>query len=195
MGTNMNEFKPLKSLMDAFTEIQSHLSAMYQQMANNRKSSHTYRFLFNLFQMIVIVTCFLSHSEPVHFNAQRTSNYDKSASVIPYDSVTLNVGGGMNAATGVFTAPKGGNYQLMFTGRNFGEANTHVDLRLNGGQKVLTRSYNHKGNELNNGGPISIQTIVNLKQGDRIDAFLATGKLLDNADQKYTQFSGVWLSQ
>ena len=49
--------------------------------------------------MIVIVTCFLSHSEPVHFNAQRTSNYDKSASVIMNDSVALNVGRGMNAAT------------------------------------------------------------------------------------------------
>ena len=144
--------------------------------------------------MIVIITSFLSHSEPVHFNAQRTSNYDKSGSVITNDSVALNVGGGMNIATGVFTAPKSRNYQLMFIGRNYGEANTHVDLRLNGGQKVLTRSFNHRGQE-SNGGPNSIQMIVNLKQGDRVDAFLATGKLLDNADHKYTQFSCVWLSQ
>ena len=102
-------------------------------------------------------------SQPVYFNVCRATLNDKSGTVIPYERFRLNVGGGMNAATGVFTAPKDCNYHFMFTERAYGTEGTRVDMLLNGGQLVLTRAYRDQG--ANSGGTLATQTIGTLKTG------------------------------
>lgn len=131
--------------------------------------------------------------QPVYFNVHRISSYGKSGSVIPYESVTLNVGRGMNPATGVFKAPKSGAYLFIFTARSLGDPYTHVDLRLNNGQ-VLVRSFHDIGAG-KNGGSLAIQSIVYLKEGDTIDVLLETGNIYDQKQNPYTQFTGVLLQQ
>ena len=129
----------------------------------------------------------------MYFNVHRTSSYDKTGTVIPYEGVRLNVGGGMNPSSGVFTAPRSGAYLFMFTARSYGTSYTHVDLRLNGGQ-VLARSFHDIGAG-KNGGSLAIQSAVYLKEGDTIDIFLETGSVYDQKQNPYTQFTGVLLQQ
>ena len=62
----------------------------------------------------------------VHFYVQR--NQDKNDNgAIPYEITILNEGGGMNAGTGVFTAPVAGIYHFSFSART----STALDVTLN----------------------------------------------------------------
>ena len=51
----------------------------------------------------------------VSFYVQRNSTYASVNTTIPYEVTRLNVGGAMNAVTGVFTAPVNGRYYFSFT--------------------------------------------------------------------------------
>jgi hypothetical protein len=55
-------------------------------------------------------------SSPVYFHVQRNASYSLNGTTIPFQIERLNVGGGMNITSGIFTAPKSGIYFFSFTG-------------------------------------------------------------------------------
>ena len=54
-------------------------------------------------------------NEKVIFAAVRTSSGDINSGTITYDSLTTNIGNGMDASTGKFTAPTSGLYMFTFS--------------------------------------------------------------------------------
>ena len=49
-------------------------------------------------------------SQPVYFYVQRKTNFTTWNTPMPFEIEKMNVGGGMNLKTGVFTAPKSDEY-------------------------------------------------------------------------------------
>ena len=123
----------------------------------------------------------------VYFYVQRHTAYDTAGTVIPYEVTQLNVGGHMNAATGVFTAPVNGRYHFSFTARSW-SSNTFVRLRVNGA--FVATSYAPPSRNYN----LPLVATFQLTKGDRVDVHLGGGSIFDNGDH-HTQFSGFLLEE
>jgi len=129
-----------------------------------------------------------THSSGVSFYVQRNSSYSSAGTVIPYEVTRLNVGGHMNAATGVFTAPVNGRYQFSFTARSFSSGvKNFVFLRVNGARiaisGVLSKEYN-----------LPMVATLQLTKGETVDVYLNQGSIYDNSAHD-TQFSGFLLEE
>ena len=131
--------------------------------------------------------------EPVFFNAHRTLSYEAYGKTVTYDNVRVNVGDGMDPFTGVFTAPKNGYYLFLFTGYSI-HIDTRVDIRLNGGKKLLATTFHYNQDASSEGGVISTQTATYLKKGDTVDVLLS-GEIFDGKEELYTQFTGMLVSR
>ena len=62
-------------------------------------------------------------NENVIFAAVRSSSGDMDRGTITYDSLTTNIGNGMDASTGQFTCPTSGLYMFTFSAVS-GDTNT-----------------------------------------------------------------------
>ena len=81
----------------------------------------------------------------------------------------------MDIKTGVFTAPKSGQYSFYFSGFKNAHVNElHVVLRLNG-QTDLVSSYS-KGNSAHL-TPLFLHTIAILKAGDKVSLYVKEGTI------------------
>lgn len=125
-------------------------------------------------------------SSSVQFYVQRSSNFNVNNSVIPWEFTRLNIGNAMNTASGVFTAPKDGIYHFHFSLYGNVGAASHVWIRLNGGN--IGRTYVH---DYDVG---TVQSTLQLKQGDQIDLFKNEGVLYDNNSEHLSHFTG-WLDE
>jgi len=113
--------------------------------------------------------------------------------VIPFDVERLNVGGAMNLATGVFTAPVDGIYHFEFSAMKSydgGALDTYVTLQVNGGGVSLA----YASAEIAPYLPLSgISASLRLKTGDQVRLYKETGALNDYVGSNhYTHFTG-WL--
>lgn len=126
----------------------------------------------------------------VHFYVQRSSDFNLTNVVLPFDLERLNVGGAMNTAAGVFTAPVDGIYHFEFSGLKDASDSTtlFIQLRLNG--VLIGESY---GPPVPNYflGLSSISASLRLKTGDQVTLFKESGTLNDDAGH-WTHFTG-WL--
>ena len=131
-------------------------------------------------------------STGVYFYVGRTSNYNSSYSVIPYEVEHLNVGNAMNLASGAFTAPVNGRYQFNFValGDYSSESTGKIDaqLLLNGAQ--IAYGYSPRQNE-----NLAFTATASLKKGDKIESYLAAGSIKEGGDTYYTQFVGILLEE
>jgi len=134
-------------------------------------------------------------TSPVQFYVQRSTNWATINSNIQFELERLNVGGAMNLASGVFTAPKAGTYSFAFSavGNGGNVGNAYVNMRLNGnsignGDSYVTGSA---------GGILtgSIHAILKLKVGDQITLFLQGGSLYDTSSGHRTHFTGILLEE
>jgi len=116
---------------------------------------------------------------------QRLHDFNLTDVVLPFELELLNIGGGMNTASGVFTAPVDGLYHFEFSAlKMLDESKIFVHLQVNGVTKVTSYATSL---------PYflalpSINAYIRLKTGDQVWLYKGVGTLRD--DYRYTQFAG-----
>jgi len=128
--------------------------------------------------------------EHVHFYAHKGCQSSNDNGIIPFDLVKINLGGGLNSVTGVFTAPKSGFYKFMFNAikeYSFIEG-LHVNIRVN--RNVQGESITPMGV---NAHSLMLHAILKLKKGDRVDLYKKGGRLSCNPVYPNSHFSGSLL--
>jgi len=115
-----------------------------------------------------------SSARGVYFYVQRnSSSATRGPSIVRYSIQLLNVGGGMNRSTGIFTAPKHGVYHFDFVGMKFDDISPlTIHLRVNGLR--IGESFSGYGPVI---VPVTIHSTLRLKSGDRVDVFIDRGSL------------------
>jgi len=107
-----------------------------------------------------------------------------------FEMERLNVGGGMNFKSGIFTVPVSGTYHFEFSGlKSDDNVSLAVSLEVNG----KNVHYAFIGNSTKPiFMPISLSSSLHLKVGDKVNLFKGgNGHLRDNQNY-FTHFSG-WL--
>ena len=69
-------------------------------------------------------------NEKVIFAAVRSSSGNLDSGTITYDSLTTNIGNGMDASTGKFTAPTSGLYMFTFSGISASKNTAEVTIQV-----------------------------------------------------------------
>ncbi len=129
-------------------------------------------------------------SSPVYFHVQRNSTYNLANTKIPFQIIRLNVGGGMNVTSGIFTAPKSGIYFFSFTGLKTDSGVTlSVDLYHNSNR--ITRA---EGTYVAGLFTLTLSSTLTLQSGDQISLLLVGGALYDSWAQ-HTNFNGILLQE
>ena len=121
-----------------------------------------------------------------YFYVQRKSYYSKSESVIPFDVQLMNIGGGMNLATGIFTAPVAGRYFFTLSGLAQG-LETYLHLMLNGG--IVGTVWGERI-----GDSYSLQSTLDLELNDQVSLFLVNGIVGDKGPAT-THFTGMLIEE
>ena len=131
-------------------------------------------------------------TDSMYFYATRNKKFVGLNAVIPYDLAPVNIGGGLNIATGIFTAFLRGRYMFIFNAAA-GDGMNFV-LLLNGvpqaSAKIGLLTWQQSG----------LQVILNLVPGDRVGVSTWLGGIVYDSDGKidkpfYTQFTGQLLEQ
>ncbi len=124
----------------------------------------------------------------VHFYVQRNTAFNISNSVIPFQVARLNVGGAMNLASGVFTAPVDGTYYFEFVGQKDHDDNPlRIDFRLN--SQRMNWAFTP---DLPKWLTTSSANLLRLKAGDKVDLYNGAGVLYAE-DQGYQSYFTGWL--
>jgi hypothetical protein len=121
----------------------------------------------------------------VAFDASRNSEYATVPTVIPYDAFEMQTGGGMDLATGVFTAPIAGIY--AFTGTWLENSITNyarIYIRKNG--SVIGATFS-SGADMNS---IGITVLTTLAKGDTVDTYLDIGYVASCCSGQWIHFTG-----
>jgi len=129
----------------------------------------------------------------VYFDAFRTKAYDGGGEEnLTFNGCTCNVGGGMDADTGVFSVPLGGTYLFVFHIATHDNKKALLSIRVNGEEVASVFDQNHKDNHKNSMAGTTI--IVNLKKGDEVVVYAYTGTwLADFPMNHYTHWVGLLL--
>ena len=120
--------------------------------------------------------------------AKSQSIFKQKNGIITYEKERLNVGGGMDSKSGVFTAPKSGVYHFSFIGLKEVSSFTELGLymRLNG--RNIGVAYCYLG-----GTVVGLQATLELKPKDRIDIFKFKGANMASTLENSTHFTGTLL--
>jgi len=110
----------------------------------------------------------------IYFYVQIGNGSSTTNGVLRFDRQVSNVGGGMDLKKGVFTVPKAGLYTFSFSilKNGFELSWLEIYLRVNGariGQSLAGSGFFS--------APVTMQTYVKLKKGDRVDLWKSYGSL------------------
>jgi hypothetical protein len=121
---------------------------------------------------------------PVAFDFKRTSIYNAVNTIVPYETAVLNLGNAMSL-NGVFTVPVNGTYQFTFTAsKQKGDANTAMmHLRVDGREVGRLWAWSADDSMAKN-------VILQLRQGQKVDAYLRSGQLISYPDDQDIHFTG-----
>ena len=129
-------------------------------------------------------------SSPVYFHVQRNLNYTLNGTTIPFEIERLNVGGGMNITSGIFTAPKSGIYFFSFSGLKGWSANLDLYVGLFHNSNYISTAH---GTSIDGFFTATLSSTLSLKSGDQISLQLLKGGIHDNGP--YTNFNGLLLQE
>ncbi|XP_048765836.2 cerebellin-3-like [Ostrea edulis] len=125
----------------------------------------------------------------VAFTAKASSTHSISGETsAKFNSVDLNIGGGYNAAKGIFTAPKSGVYVFEWTIMTEVNKYAYTALKVNGKRNALSHCHN------NSHGIHMLCTkmaIVRMKAGQRAWIYSFSGT--SNIHVNYSSFAGFML--
>jgi hypothetical protein len=132
-------------------------------------------------------------SAPVYFHAQRTTSYSTVGSVVPFDSIKLNVGNAFDPS-GVFVAPAPGKYFFGFSGLSDNGALARVVLEV---KNATSLDWSRVGEGY---GDTTFKTFafhatLELLKGDQVRLVLTEGAIHDSDLHFYTNFFGVFIAQ
>lgn len=128
------------------------------------------------------------------FSLRKIYSFNATGTPITYKVVDANVGSTINAATGIFTAPRAGYYYFSFNGITDGTVNP-VNAALVKNGNIYTTSYGSSAAY----SPLSIQELLVLSPGDTISIQLeipsgqtasTTGTLYEDGKSYFTRFNG-----
>jgi len=129
----------------------------------------------------------------IYFDAYRTKAYDGGGEEnLTFQGCSVNVGGGMDPDTGLFTAPLGGSYMFVFHIATHDNKKALLSIRLNGEEVASVFDQNHKDNHKNSMAGTTI--VLGLKAGDEVCVYAYTGTwLADFPMNHYTHWVGLLL--
>jgi len=136
-------------------------------------------------------------SSPVHFFVTRITSWVTLNSTLPFEKEYLNLGGGMNLASGVFTAPRAGIYSFSFKGTAQGEKGTYTgfaDLNLKRNGVAVSSGYSYVNDATSGKLTFSTEATLKLNVGDQITIFLWNGAIFSNGGS-FTHFKGSLLEE
>lgn len=131
-------------------------------------------------------------SAPVYFHAQRTTSYSTVGSVVPFDSIKLNVGNAFDPS-GVFVAPASGEYYFAFSGISGNTTLARVVLEVKTATVDWSRVGEGYGDQRFN--TFAYHATLELLKGDQVRLFLTQGAIHDSDRHFYTNFAGFLISQ
>ena len=121
-------------------------------------------------------------TSPVYFYVQRNSSFSRIGS-IPFELARLNEGSAMDIDSGVFTALADGIYHFTLSGiKDDSRKMVWIKLRLN--EKMIGSAFGTK-----EWATYRLESILQLKKGDRVDLFLEKGTCFDD-EEHWTHFIG-----
>ena len=124
------------------------------------------------------------------FHVTRLTSFTKYNSTLTFEKNILNIGGGMNMETGIFTAPKPGIYHFAFNGlKDSSMRHLNIDLRRNNEIIARASGTNKVGHFM-----VTLQATLNLAASDKVELFKYGGAILDK-NGGYTQFIGSLLEE
>ena len=131
-------------------------------------------------------------TSPVYFHAQKSQSLWNVNSVVPFETLRLNVGNAMSTS-GIFVAPKSGKYFFAYSGLSEGSIHANVELQM----KTDTADWTRVG--LAHGEPgkqtFSLQATLELAKGDQIRIMLSGGAIGDSGIHNHTNFVGHLLKE
>ena len=131
-------------------------------------------------------------SSPVYFHVQRNSTYTLNGTTIPFQIERMNVGGGMNITSGIFTAPKSGIYFFAFIAIKDWLVDVVLDVDLYHNSNRITRAF---GNSAANGHfTVALTSTLSMNSGDQISLQLVRGPMYDSWAY-HTNFNGMLLQE
>jgi len=111
----------------------------------------------------------------IHFYVQigKEDQFVPETGVLRYSHEVSNIGGAMDLKSGVFTAPIAGTYSFSFSMTKNPDNFDYFEivLRLNGARIALSVAGNGYF-----GAPVTLQSVLKLKKGDRIDLWKSHGE-------------------
>lgn len=140
-------------------------------------------------------------SSPVLFYVSRNSPYGVPNSPIPFEVEQLNIGGGMDLETGVFTAPKAGRYSFDLSGMRDNVTDpVHISMRLNEGCESCSGESCHRiasayGVKTVGYVTYAFHSILDLNKDDKIVLCLEVGTIYDNDNRLFTHFTGTLIEE
>jgi hypothetical protein len=142
-------------------------------------------------------------SAPVHFYAQRSTDFSTRDTPIPFWLTRVNEGHAMDLSSGKFTAPRKGIYFFSFTGLASFPASSSsyvalgVSLFLNG-DRIGTGLVEETNTIDNQWSPLTLQSTLNLTKGDKVwvqISSMSTGVKLYDDSRHHTHFTGFMLEE
>ncbi|CAC5394177.1 unnamed protein product [Mytilus coruscus] len=109
--------------------------------------------------------------------------------IVKFDDAKINIGGGYDSTTGIFTAPRNGIYIFSCTIVAVGGGD--VQFQLNKNDQFYTGGYATKTNY----GGQTVYSIVEVMTGDKVYIKHRTGSLQKVSGNHHSTFSGYLLSK
>merc|ERR1712203_1252913 len=135
----------------------------------------------------------MSQPLSIYFDAFRTEDYDIGGEeYLTFSGTRSNLGGGMDAKSGVFTVPQAGAYMFTIHICTHDMKKGLLSLRCNGNELASFYDQNHDSNHKNSMAGQSI--VAELAEGDRVQVYMYTHTgLMDKKSNWFTHFIGMFL--
>jgi len=129
----------------------------------------------------------------IYFDAFRDEDYELGGEeYLTFSGTRTNLGGGMDAKSGVFVAPLDGAYMFTIHICTHDMKKGLLSLRRNGNELASFYDQNHDSNHKNSMASQSV--VADLAVGDRVQVYMYTHTgLMDKRHNWFTHFVGLFL--